>query len=300
VDGADGYVGCHDAEVANPGTGPTGAPMDRVETRLGTIAYRRAGRGPPLLLLHGGLSDGRSWAPQLDSLAREYDVIAWDAPGCGGSSDPTTDLRLADYATAAAELVHALDVGPVHLVGHSFGAGLALDVCARHPSLVGSLVLSGAYAGWRGSLPPEEVESRLRRGFADLAQPPETWVDGYLAGFFSRAAPARTVAAVRAMMLDVRPAGARSMMTAFADADLRDVLSTIAVPTLLIYGAEDVRAPRDVAEALHANIPDSRLVFIATAGHDVNLEAPAEYDAAVLAFLRAPAPTHDTNDDGCR
>jgi len=82
--------------------------MDRVETHIGTVAYRRAGAGAPLVLLHGGLSDGRSWTPQLESLAREYDVVAWDAPGCGGSADPTADLRLADYADAVAALVRAL------------------------------------------------------------------------------------------------------------------------------------------------------------------------------------------------
>jgi pimeloyl-ACP methyl ester carboxylesterase len=88
------------------------------------------------------------------------------------------------------------------------------------------------------------------------------------------------------MILDVRPAGTRSMVTAFANADLRPVLPTISVPVLLIYGAEDVRAPRAVAEALHAAIPGSRLMLVPAAGHDINLETPQEYDAAVRAFLR--------------
>jgi pimeloyl-ACP methyl ester carboxylesterase len=259
--------------------------MDRVETHIGTVAYRRTGAGAPLVLLHG-LSDGRSWNPQLESLVNEYDVIAWDAPGCGGSDDPTANLRLADYTDAVASLVRVLGVGPVHLAGHSFGAGLAIDVYGRHRQLVRSLVLSGAYAGWRGSLPPAEVEARLDRALAELDRPPAEWVDSYLAGSFGRSVPPETVDAARTVMLDVRPAGAQSMLTAFANADLRAVLPTIAVPTLLIYGAEDVRAPRGVAEALHAEIPGSRLILIPAAGHDVNLEAPQEYDAAVRAFLR--------------
>jgi len=260
--------------------------MDRVETHIGTVAYRRAGAGAPLVLLHGGLSDGRSWTPQLESLAREYDVIAWDAPGCGGSADPAADLRLADYADAVAALVRALGVGPVHLAGHSFGAGLAIDVYGRHRQLVRSLIVSGGYAGWRGSLPPAEVEARLNRALADLDRPPAEWVDSYLAGFFGHRVPPEIVEAARAMMLDVRPAGALPMLTAFASADLRAVLPTIAVPALLIYGAEDVRAPRKVAETLHASIPGSRLILVPAAGHDVNLEAPQEYDAAVRAFLQ--------------
>ena len=268
--------------------------MDWVETHIGTVAYRRAGAGTPLVLLHGGLTDGRSWTPQLDSLAHEYDVVAWDAPGCGGSADPPADLRLADYADAVAALVSALGIGPVHLAGHSFGAGLAIEVYGRHRQLVRSLVLSGAYAGWRGSLPPDEVEARLNRALAELDRPPAEWVNSYLAGFFGRSVPPETVEAARTMMLDVRPAGTRPMLSAFANADLRAVLPTIAVPTLLIYGAEDVRAPRAVAEALHAAIPGSRLIQVPAAGHDVNLEAPEQYDAAVRAFLRMADETPET------
>jgi pimeloyl-ACP methyl ester carboxylesterase len=259
--------------------------MDRVETQLGAVAYRRAGAGAPLVLLHGGLSDGRSWTPQLESLVDEYDVIAWDAPGCGGSADPTTDLALADYADAVAALIDALEVAPVHLVGHSFGAGLAISVYSRHRHLVRSLVLSGAYAGWRGSLSPAEVEARLSGLLTALTRPPAEWVDDYLATFLSHPVPERISELSRAMMLDVRP-GARSMATAFADADLRTVLPQIAVPTLLIYGEDDVRAPRAVADALHAAIPGSQLMLVPGAGHDVNLEAPDDYDAAVRAFLQ--------------
>lgn len=261
--------------------------MDRIETRIGAVAYRRAGAGDPLVLLHGGLSDGRSWAPQMKSLATDYDLIAWDAPGCGASADPAGHPDLDDYADAVAALIDALGVGPVHLAGHSFGAGLAIDVCARHPGLVRSLVLSGAYAGWRGSLPAAEVEARLDRGLADLVRPPASWVDHYLAGFFGRSVSREMRDLTRAMMLDVRSAGALAMLSAFAGADLRPVLPGIRVPALLVYGVEDVRAPRAIAEALHAAIPGSCLTLIPAAGHDVNLESPAAYDAAVRTFLRA-------------
>jgi pimeloyl-ACP methyl ester carboxylesterase len=75
------------------------------------------------------------------------------------------------------------------------------------------------------------------------------------------------------------------MARAFADADLRPVLPTITVPTLLVYGAEDVRAPRAVAAALHSSIAGSVLHFVPGAGHDVNLEAPRVYDDLVRTFL---------------
>ena len=77
------------------------------------------------------------------------------------------------------------------------------------------------------------------------------------------------------------------MLAAFAGADLRALLPTITVPTLLLYGAADVRAPRPVAEALHAAIPNSELVLLPEVGHMGNLEAPEAFNAEMRRFLRA-------------
>jgi pimeloyl-ACP methyl ester carboxylesterase len=252
-----------------------------------TISYHRAGSGPPLVLLHGGWSDGREWRFQLDGLSADFDVIAWDAPGCGGSEDPPFGANLATYADAVADLVDALGLDRPHLCGLSFGAGLAIAVCQRHPELVRSLVLASAYAGWKGSLPAAEVQARLRRVQSEIHRPPETWVDDYLPGFFAGAVAPEVLHLVRSTMLEVRPSGTLPMLTAFADADLREVLPTIAVPTLLLYGTEDVRSPRAVADALHAAIPQSELVFLPGVGHVSNLEAPEAFNAEVRRFLRS-------------
>jgi pimeloyl-ACP methyl ester carboxylesterase len=257
-----------------------------VVVRERTLAYHRAGVGPPLLLLHGGWSDGREWRPQLDSLADEFDVIAWDAPGCGGSDDPAGPVTLEDYADAVADLVGALGLGSVHLCGLSFGGGLALAVYRYHPEVVRSLVLVSAYAGWKGSLPPEEVAARLDRLRSELGRPPAEWIDGYLPGFFARPMPVDVLDFVRSIMLDVRSGGTEAMLSAFADADLRAVLPTVGVPTLVLHGSADVRAPRPVAEALAAAIPGARLVVLPDVGHVINLEAPDAFDAEVRGFLR--------------
>ena len=76
-------------------------------------------------------------------------------------------------------------------------------------------------------------------------------------------------------------------MRAFAAADLRDVLPRIAVPTLLIYGDEDRRAPLDVAHGLHASIPGSRLVVLRGVGHVSSVEAPERFNSELRVFLRA-------------
>jgi pimeloyl-ACP methyl ester carboxylesterase len=209
--------------------------MQLVDVGGRRIACHRAGTGPPLVLLHGGWSDGRAWRPQLAGPADRFDLIAWDAPGCGGSEDPPGGVTLPDYADALAELAAALGVERAHLCGLSWGGGLALAVWQRHPDLVRSLIVAGAYAGWKGSLPPEEVEARLRRVRAEAERPPVEWMDGYLPSFFAGPVPTETTELIRAMMADSRPTGMLAMLTAFAEADLSAVLPTIDVPALLLW-----------------------------------------------------------------
>jgi pimeloyl-ACP methyl ester carboxylesterase len=260
--------------------------MERVEVDGLTIAYEQAGQGPPLVLLHGGLGDHRLWRRQLESLADEWTVVAWDAPGCGASSDPPGDFGLGDYADRVAGLVAALGLERPHVGGLSFGAGLALEVYDRHPELPRSLVLAGAYAGWGGSLPAEEVEARLAQATVDAEHPPAHWVKRYLPTFFANDVPQEAVDQVVEMMLDTRPAGMLPMLHAFAAADLRPMLPHIVVPTLLLYGDADVRSPVGVAEELHAAIPASQLVVLPETGHVANIESPDAFDAAVRRFVR--------------
>jgi len=87
-------------------------------------------------------------------------------------------------------------------------------------------------------------------------------------------------------MSEFHPAGMRSMLFAFAEADLRDVLPTIEVPTLLLYGEADQRSPLEIARNIHAMIPKSRLVIIPGVGHESNLEAPEIFNTEVRSFLR--------------
>ena len=92
-------------------------------------------------------------------------------------------------------------------------------------------------------------------------------------------------AGLETIMADSRTAGLRPMLLAMAEADLRDVLPTISVPTLQLYGEEDARSPMDVAERMHAAIPGSKLVVLPGVGHQANVEAPEAFNDAVRAFL---------------
>jgi len=250
------------------------------------ITYERAGAGRPLVLLHGYVGDRRTWRDQLAGLADDFTVVAWDAPGFGGSSDPPEPFTLADYADCLAEFIAALDIGRPAVCGLSFGGGLALELYRRHRDVPAALVLVSAYAGWAGSLPPDVVEQRLTQALrlADL----ETGrlVAELLPTMFTESTPPESSAHFADAMLGTHASGLRATARAFAEADVRDVLPHIDVPTLLVYGDRDVRAPLDVARALHSAIPASKLVVIPDTGHVVNVEAADRFNAEVRAFLR--------------
>jgi pimeloyl-ACP methyl ester carboxylesterase len=260
------------------------------------VALRRYGQGEPVLLVHGGMSDSREWGPQVEDLSRGYDVIAVDVLGCGGSADPPEEFGLADHAHVLAGILDTLGISSAHVIGQSLGSVLALALYREHPHTVRSLILAGAYAGWAGSLPPEEVESRTRMVLETLERPVDEWGPPFLATVYGAEAPAELMDASMAILRDVRPEASRRLVLAVASADLREMLPTITVPVLLIYGQGDQRAPAAVAAQLHAGIPGSRLVVVPDAGHAVNAEAPEEFDAAARAFLRtvAAAPSHAT------
>jgi pimeloyl-ACP methyl ester carboxylesterase len=253
------------------------------------IAYERAGEGPLLILLHGYVGDGRgTWQHQLDGLSDAFTVVAWDAPGIGASSDPPPSFRLPHYADCLAGFADALGLGRPHVAGLSFGGGLALELYRRHPALPQTLTLASAYAGWAGSLPPEAVEQRLQQVLELADLPPERFVSEIRPTLFSGSAPAEMVEAFAANAARFHPAGLKAMARSFASADLRDVLPRIDVPTLLLYGDKDVRAPLDVAEGLHAAIPTSSLVVLPGVGHMIPIEAGDRFSAEVRAFLTAP------------
>jgi pimeloyl-ACP methyl ester carboxylesterase len=133
--------------------------LDTVDAGGHRITYERKGEGPPLVLLHGYVGDRGMWRPQIDGLSDEFTVVAWDAPGFGGSSDPPETFRLSDFADCLAAFIDALGLERPHVAGLSFGGGLALELYRRHPSLPRTLVLASAYAGWAGSLPAELAPS---------------------------------------------------------------------------------------------------------------------------------------------
>ncbi len=261
--------------------------MEQIEIGDLRIAFRRAGQGPPLVLLHGGISDSREWSRQLAGLSDAFTVVAWDAPGCGGSSDPPESFSMAEYADCLASFIDALGLGRPHVLGLSFGATLALELYRRNSTLPRTLVLASAYAGWAGSLPANVIAERLEAFRQELELPPEELARRWIPSLFTDQASAAMIDESVVIMSEFHPHGARTMIHAMAETDLRDVLPRIDVPTLLLYGEIDERSPLAVAEELHARIPRSLLVVLPGVGHQANVEAAEVFNESIRTFLRS-------------
>lgn len=239
-----------------------------------SVAYERAGDGPALVLLHGFSIDSRMWRPQLEALADQFTIIAWDAPGAGQSLDPLETFTISDWAHSLAGVLDAAGIQQAHILGLSWGGILAQEFYRHYTERVLSLVLAGTYAGWKGSLPEPIPQERLAACLQDASLPRDDFVRKYLPGMFSDSPPQAASEWLAAVMTDFHPIGFRLMAMASAQTDTRDLLPNIRVPTLLVWGDADKRSPLRVGYQLRDAIPGARLAIISRAGHVSNLEAP--------------------------
>jgi pimeloyl-ACP methyl ester carboxylesterase len=251
-----------------------------------SIAYERAGSGPPVALAHGFVGDARTtWSAQIEALAEDFTVIAWDAPGAGGSTDPPEEFGMDAYADCLAAFLRALHIERAQLIGLSFGGALVLATFHRHRAVASSLTLVSGYAGWLGSLGTVEADRRLSRSLESSHLTPDEFLSAMAPSMFSPSADGERVAAFLESVRGFRPNGFRAMARASYE-DQSHVLAEVDVPTLLLYADHDVRAPVSVGEAMHVAIPTSELVVLTGPGHASTVEAPDDVTRELHRFLR--------------
>jgi len=269
---------------SHPTSGEGLPELERLTIDGLSIGYRRSGTGPPLVLLHGFLCDSRCWREQLIELARYFTVIAWDAPGAGASDDPVADFTFTDWSRALVGFLDALGVSSTTMLGLSWGGVLAQEFYRRNPSRVNRLILAGTYAGWKGSLRGNAVAERLARCERDSRLSPQEFVARWVPEMFSDAATPDVRADLGAVFADFHPDGFRMMARSLAETDTCDLLPAIRLPTLLIWGDEDERSPRSIAEQFREAIRDAALCVIERAGHLSNMEQPAAFNDCIVGF----------------
>ena len=146
----------------------------------------------------------RSWPPWRTSSPSSHGT----SRGPGRSSDVPADFGLPDYAHCLAALIEEVGLGPAHVAGLSWGGTVVLELYRHHPELVATLILIDTYAGWKGSLPEEEVRARVE-GLRQMLAVPDDHFDPTLPGWFAGDPPAAFAALLEEMAADVRPESLR-------------------------------------------------------------------------------------------
>lgn len=259
-------------------------------TRSG-LAYEAAGNGPPVLLMHAGISDRRMWDPQWAPLTERFTTVRFDARGFGASADPTRAYTLHGDAL---DVLDALEVDRATVVGASMGGGAALDLALAVPHRVKAVVtVSATPSGWRYTRDLmrawEAVDAAYDARGIDAANELEMkmWVDGPYRSADSVDRDIRTrVASVNRVLLERH--AAFTVEPGELHPPAVDRLEDLRCPSLVITGELD--QPSVLAGAFelarrtgadHVEIPES--------AHLPSVERPADFLIGLLPFLERNA-----------
>ena len=267
------------------------------------VAYREAGDGPAVVMIHGMAGSSYTWRAVMPQLAKRYRVVAPDLLGHGDSAKPRGDYSLGAFAVWLRDLLDQLGISRATLVGQSLGGGVAMQFVHQHPEYCERLVLLssgglGPEVGWTLRLlsapgaefllpivaprPVVALGERVRSRFAELglsrAEPGEMWsAYASLSDRQTRHAFLRTLRSV----VDHRG----QAVSAFDRLDFASGL-----PVLVMWGDQDPIIPVSHGEAAHAALTDSRFVVLPGVGHFPHVEAAAEVASAVDDFISTVEP----------
>ena len=247
-----------------------------------TLAYDLHGADDaPVLVLSGGLGTERTmWDAQLPAFSTRYRVLRHDLPGHGASPLPDVPLAIADIGASVLELLDELAVRQASFCGLSLGGMVGMWLAAEAPERIDRLILActGASLGTPGAY--------AERAALVRAEGTEVTLEGARERWFTPAF--RDTAAARAILDQLRatsPLGYAACCEAVGAFDFRGRLSSIAVPTLVLSGADDPVTTPEVIDTLVRGIPVVSAVSLANAAHLANVEQPETFSAAVLSHL---------------
>jgi 3-oxoadipate enol-lactonase len=250
------------------------------------IAFTEAGKGIPVVLLHGYPFDKSMWSGQVEALAAAgFRAIAPDLRGLGETKSLGEIATMDDMARDTAALLDHLGVEQAAICGLSMGGYVAFEFVQLFPARVVGLVLAGTRAPADNEQEKagreQQVQTMLRAGMVPIsvATLPK------LLGSRTLAEKPDVVKRVRAMITGSDPKGAAAAQRGMAARrDYSEDLAKIDVPTLIIVGREDSIRPIADAEFMHSGIRNSRLEIIEDAAHMTNMEQPEVFNGALLTF----------------
>jgi pimeloyl-ACP methyl ester carboxylesterase len=254
------------------------------------LHYLEAGRGQPVILLHGTGGEGARWMPTIRVLAREFRVIALDQIGFGHSDKPLTTYHSGVFAGFVTGFMKAIGMPKASLVGQSMGAEVALSVAVQNPQSVDRLVLvnGGAFRSETAAprMAPPDWHARQIANAATLAESRE-----YLEKLYYDRSFITNELVEYNLIMRLRSAYTIESMQVAGDRGLGGLTEAevrgIKVPVLLVWGANDKISPPANADRLHSVLMNSRTVLIDKAGHYPFLEHPDRFNQVVMEFLKA-------------
>jgi 3-oxoadipate enol-lactonase len=267
---------------------PASAPMKTSDGRFG---YEAAGdlSLPPLVFLHGIGGAARAWRGQIEAFGNRYRALAWDMPGYGGSA-PLPSVSIATLADALQDFLGEVGATKPILVGHSIGGMIVQQWLTKYPDIAAAVVLaqtSPAFGKADGDWQKEFIGARL--GPLDRGATMASLAPTLVKELVGDNPDARGMELACDCMAAVPEASYRASMLALLGFDQRNALKDIAVPTLVLSGSRDKNAPAPMMAKMATYIPSASYVELEGAGHLVNLERPAAFNAALDFFLKAHA-----------
>ena len=263
------------------------APVRTAHTKLGTIAYRAAGSGPPLVLITGYGGTMESWDRRfVDTLAQRYHVVIFDNAGVGQTQALPTPLTIDAMASQTSALISVLGLHRPGILGWSMGSMIAQALAVRHPSQVRRLILCASYPGDGTATPPTQAAiDALNSG-----NPPKVMADLFPSG---QAAAQNTYLASTSSYPATPPAPA-STVTAQAHAvdqwwagtdPAGRQAATITAPTLIADGTADRLDPPANSHTLAGLIPGAKLTLYPGAGHAFLFQDQTAFITLIESFL---------------
>jgi len=246
--------------------------------------YTDAGKGLPLVFVHGFPLSGSAWRHQIEAFRSSHRVIALNLRGFGGSDTQAGSVPMAKYAADLFALLEQLEVGPIVLIGHSMGGYVALAFARDSPEMLRGLVLVGTKAG---SDTPEAAAGRLATAEKVEADGTGAVIEAMVSKMLAPDNRDAIMAdQVRRMMSPATPAGVAGALLGMAErSDSTPILDQIEVPTLIIAGEADAVIPPSESEILANGIPRAELKLIPRAGHLVAFEQPEEFNRILSEWL---------------
>jgi 3-oxoadipate enol-lactonase len=262
---------------------PETPPVQFADGPRHRIAYRRAGSGQPVVLLHPLALSGEVWGEFGARLAAGFDVIAPDARGHGESGWDGGEFGTDDLADDVAALLDALDLPVAHVIGMSMGGSTAVSLAGRYPERVTAMFLADTTA-WYGEQAPAAWNKRAAEV---LAKPRERQVpfqaDRWFTEGFRQRSP-QEVNRVVSIFLRTSSLAHAQACRALGTMDSRFLLPKITVPVLAVTGIEDYATPPAMGQAIADGVRGGQARVLDALRHMSLVERPALADAAA-AFL---------------